>query len=224
MWYYLQVLLQLQVWQSIAALTANTKSWRVRQKVHLNLTCSGVSTELTWVTITVTLNINRSESDMIWYDLYHHVVDITLVPREPCILYFFMQKGKMPRYFTQFWSRQDERCTGVWSHRFSSHRSEEPTFNLRYEGNSCPGTDVSGIALKNCYSSCVPQTDGSGIWLRATLPLFLAFFILTRSEFPQRHVSSHSQTPLREGDFHLLTTARTWKQDNEDRHAKAGHQ
>ncbi len=67
MWYYLQVLLQLQVWQSIAAMTANTKSWRVRQKVHLNLTCSGVSTELTWVTITVTLNINRSESDMIWF-------------------------------------------------------------------------------------------------------------------------------------------------------------
>lgn len=63
---------------------------------------------------------------------------------------------------------------------------------------------MSGIAVNNYYSSCVSQTDSSGIWLWATLPLFLAFFILTRSEFPQRHVSPHSQMPLTEGDFHLL--------------------
>lgn len=54
----------------------------------------------------------------------------------------------MPRYFTWFRSRQDERCTGVWSRRFSAPRREEPTFNLRFKGNSCPGTELSGITYK----------------------------------------------------------------------------
>lgn len=106
----------------------------------------------------------------------------------------------MPRYFTQFWSRQDERCTGVWSHRFSAPRR----INLRLKGNSCPGTEISGIAHKELlFILC--STDWRLWYLVASDFAFVSgFFILTRSEFPQRHVSPPSQTPLREGDFNLL--------------------
>ncbi len=84
-----------------------------------------------------------------------------------------------------------------------STQKRRDNFQFTLKREQLSWTECLESHTKNYYSSCVPQTDGSGIWLRATLPLFLAF-LFWRSEFPQRHVSPPSQTHLREGDFHLL--------------------
>lgn len=104
----------------------------------------------------------------------------------------------MPRYFTWFRSRKDERCTGVWSRRFSAPRREEPTFNLCFKGSSCPGTELSGITYKALlFVPC------SGDF--ASVNLF--FFFWQEANFHRG--PSVSQTPLSatsEGSWWLSLT------------------